>query len=885
MLLKHLAVNPLLREAQKRRGVDNIKKVLSPKDFALGCRDDYPQYTFNECENIYEKLFGILEFHEYKKEHGIFSLFHKIAKDALRLEGNGAVCRHSVLQTWRETVHIMGQSVFICAYMAYEDVKGKSNNVRTDFAFSPYASTDNIRLRNMLSLGMAENHFHLKGSAPAFLMSWVCLMNNIKGRDSKHGFNHESMKDLFFRAPTKDADLSLCRLIQIAAHIRIYLHQWLDGSINDSKIPYLVNQMLVRSDSWVANTQSLINAERFLSGANKYDYASKFEDPEKAYAPISGEHRFLYRMFFAIFNKKGVGKKETELVHLFFLVYLIAFIRLRAELVQCNNAVGFHNFAVYQYRKDVFLKKYPKYDLASVKMAFDSVLNQRFMRSLEARFTPSPDFSAFCRTLIGLEKMVGTSSGNSVSRTNIAKSFKMFSLQDIEKYLEDAKNSRRKQDVAFVLHLTKKPDDAFKKSTKQVLRNSRPIRSRHFFQQKKTYGPQIDNIIKVRGGNHPVSNRIYGIDAASNELYARPEVFAYLFRKLRYKSTVLQNQFLSDIPKPSLRITYHAGEDFFDIVSGLRAINEAILFMEFGHGDRIGHALALGIEPLDYYKIKDNKLFLSRQELLDNLVWLSYTLRKYGLFDSAVESHLTTHIQEHFRWLYRANVKLNSDNHTMGRDTYMSAWYLRGDNPAFYEHYAIKGEDNDKFKQKIAMAEPWDLMRDEKTAGIRDKDLQARQLMHHYHFDIEIRNVGNEIVEFDIPAGYANVVRALQDEMLREISVMGIGIETNPSSNYLIGTFKQYQKHPLLRFYNKHLQTIENPTQAFVSINTDDQGVFDTDLENEFALMASALENVTDDQGRLMYSEANILKWLDEIRQMGLEQSFALTHKHLTSGR
>ena len=70
----------------------------------------------------------------------------------------------------------------------------------------------------------------------------------------------------------------------------------------------------------------------------------------------------------------------------------------------------------------------------------------------------------------------------------------------------------------------------------------------------------------------------------------------------------------------------------------------------------------------------------------------------------------------------------------------------------------------------------------------------------------------------------------------------GIAIETNPSSNYLIGTIKKYDEHPIMRFNSRKLRKTERNMSLNVLINTDDQGVFDTLLENEYALMMLALK-------------------------------------------
>ena len=68
---------------------------------------------------------------------------------------------------------------------------------------------------------------------------------------------------------------------------------------------------------------------------------------------------------------------------------------------------------------------------------------------------------------------------------------------------------------------------------------------------------------------------------------------------------------------------------------------------------------------------------------------------------------------------------------------------------------------------------------------------------------------------------------------------------------------------------------LEQCPQIPVSINTDDQGVFSTYIENEYALMALALEKAVDKDGKRMYNRTMVYHWLDRIRTMGIEQSFA----------
>ena len=147
-----------------------------------------------------------------------------------------------------------------------------------------------------------------------------------------------------------------------------------------------------------------------------------------------------------------------------------------------------------------------------------------------------------------------------------------------------------------------------------------------------------------------------------------------------------------------------------------------------------------------------------------------------------------------------------------------------------------------------------------------------------YHYNPKVRAEGGRVQEFFVSKQYVKAVSELQKVLRKEIADCGIAIETNPSSNVLIGTFRQYEKHPMLQFFNKGLtrdsDVIEACPQIPISVNTDDQGVFSTSLENEYALIACALESVSDVMGNPLYKKSDIYEWLDNIREMGNEQSF-----------
>ena len=82
---------------------------------------------------------------------------------------------------------------------------------------------------------------------------------------------------------------------------------------------------------------------------------------------------------------------------------------------------------------------------------------------------------------------------------------------------------------------------------------------------------QADGILSMREFYQEEATRIHGIDACSNEMHCRPEVFGPVFRLLQF--------YERPVPKSKLRqlqATYHVGEDNYDIVDGLRAMRRMI---------------------------------------------------------------------------------------------------------------------------------------------------------------------------------------------------------------------------------------------------------------------------------------------------------------------
>lgn len=138
---------------------------------------------------------------------------------------------------------------------------------------------------------------------------------------------------------------------------------------------------------------------------------------------------------------------------------------------------------------------------------------------------------------------------------------------------------------------------------------------------------------------------------------------------------------------------------------------------------------------------------------------------------------------------------------------------------------------------------------------------------------------GEKVIEILVSRQMVQCVKEVQHKMQEWIVELGIGIEANPSSNFLISSLKLYEKHPIFSFYNLGLTNSEaelkNCPQIPVCINTDDQGIFSTYLEKEYALLALALEKAQDENGQKKYYRTMIYRWVDNVRKMGLNLCFA----------
>lgn len=781
----------------------------------------------------------------YSKETNLFNILLHFSSNKLYLYSLGPVCRYEKLLSWHEITRDFGEDLLVTSFLAAHDLR--SGYERKHFDWKCYLPTDSKELNAIFSRDMYDVHAHLGGSSLNFEINWLCLMNVLGGHENE--FRYFDAKKVYPSMSYKlqYSNRPLYVKVLCAAAIRLYL--FLDCFSEDWAGEIMAKLHIVN----LLRSHSLIEAQ-FHSGVVQeyidvmgYSKARKFYDEESdtksvpdyaimgkdnsLFAVLGGERRLMYQLFHKIYSGAYSDSKNTAL----FYIYLLVKEEVRREMVQMNSSLGFANFGEYQDRKSKFIEDNSIYDRLLPKMAIhlfkDDSRKQRYM---EARVAPKK-----------------TAKADAI--------YMQWNDACIMDKVYDKQNIIHPENYGYIFHFIKFKDTSY---NKRICDFSYVLTPRHS-SLRETVACQAKAIRQLVESNHDISKRIVGIDAANSEIFCRPEVFAQSFRYLSLPITC--NQTEGEIQR--LGMTFHVGEDFYDIIDGMRAVDEVLKFFHFSNGARLGHALALGTDVHRYYQEHAYRVNAPKQVLLDNAAWLYVQAERLGCC-SQILSYLREVYSVYFHQVYSMQKKLPDIF------TYYQSWLLRGDSP---EYYQTKGVPNAN-RTSNEMLDDWFRVALNYGKAIEDarNNSEAYELYYLYHFNIEVRKHGAESEVMRIKPEFRKIlldtIYGVQQSLLAEVERLHIAIECNPSSNYKIGEMKRYDEHPILKFNNRGLD-MPHPSHAIsVSINTDDAGVFATSLEREYSLMALALEKHNDSDHP--NSPRQIMDWLESVRLMSKEQVF-----------
>ena len=816
--------------------------------------------------------------------------------DTLITRAGGRYCfRYGFTDIWINTVRSIGEEIFVSSKAVLDDLRCNCNKPRMDWQYC--IEHDNFAIKKMLARdrGVSENHFHLRSSSPYFDISWIYLVNNVESVHYRRSVESIQSK-LLNPEPNYINDYSLVTVWRKAAALRKILYNIIEendfeecddrkkndpsankahrsqseendennteenadkkknnsSSSKNYSSPYQFANRILSCENCDTETGFVIEIQKYIASYlnnGRIDYAGREPLSESHIDFVSGERYIFYNCL----KKIILREEDYQRVGAYFFIYLMMKHRFYREMVQSNKRIGFHNFNEYQDRKGLFIPWEAEKNVA-IETIY-SVLESTKMHGFEMRIYPAEDVKTLSEDL------------------RLYKGAVKEAIDQIKD--EDLKKQYSKHPPCFfTLHFIKDTprECELKKCDYCALRN----RPRHSDLRDRLKN-QTNAIMSL---NERFFKDVKGIDAAGEEIKCRPEVFAVYFRRLLH--------YFRPDPKGfehfQLRATYHAGEDNYDLVDGIRAIFEALFFLDLRSGSRIGHATLLGNSPYQYYNKNRNPVAIPAQIFLDNIVWMYYFIKENAIVFE--ESALLIEFIKHNFNLYFNKVfgkalgstndifASNNSDSSSGSGYEMNDYYLsyllRGDDPELYH-------DPDFFLSDafpaLSFADGYRICQTHVKMNEARRSPRARYLYHLYQYNCEVKKAGEEPIYDKLPAYYIKAVDLIQQEMRRKLTYRDIGIETNPSSNRLISNFENMEDHPITVFYDDMLLNDSSRVQMNVSINTDDKSIFSTSLTNEYAYLEFYLEHKKKD-GKYAYSRYNILQWLNSIRIMGNEQSF-----------
>lgn len=804
-------------------------------------RHECSTYTLDQVRGV-AKMFSThwtcpgatIENVQYAEKPNIFNvLLHFVDGGMLHLEDDTPVCHWDGLLRWHNLTTQIGEDIMVCAYLAGHDIVTPNSSSRKNFNWSPCLRTDDAYLNMLLGMPLADIHAHLKGSSLNFDINWICLMNKIENREEVFNKLKEEVQSSHLNE--KGNGEGLYKKAVLAAAIRLYLLELLyfkESNLSDHLLKLFSDISEIEIISEANKLQSMIENIRQRIGKQYksmrdgetaiFDYAiinGVSVEKVDSFTLLSGERYLLYSFLRNIYNGAYEGPKIGYLLYL----YLVIKNEIRHEITQLNDSVGFSNFRIYEDRKLLFVKGHKQYESAAIHLAIkgffgDNDYNNRYH---EVRITPE-------------------NTGEKIIQ----------SIQKLDYAIESdlLKQDESQWNYKYIFHFIKKPDDL------------KSVECRHYDLRKEVKEQSFaiynyrNSLDQCHDGTY-LADRAVGIDAANSEIACRPEVFAQAFRFLRHHTIENDN-----LHRPhDLGVTFHVGEDYMDVVDGLRAVSEAISFLQLRKGDRIGHGLVLGVDVEEYYKSRNYTIAMPIQMMMDNMAWLYHYVK--GLKG---RSHILGGIKERFEECYR---KVYSDCIVPSINVYYNSMLLRGDSPECYN------EDGTMRNMGCDLVE-WNskAFNSDKACSKARELHEARKLYHQYHYHQEGKHNGAMYDEWEVNEGLISAISEIQQLMIDKVEEMGLAIECNPTSNLKIGEFDRYDEHPILKFNNNGLKIF--PKRALsVSINTDDKGVFATSIEREYALIVYAIVRHFRLNGSDI-SNAEVYDWLDRIRLNSLSQRF-----------
>ena len=791
------------------------------------------------------------------------------------------------VQVWNMLCCYMIPDVFIAAF-AVECQLG----IETLYGQKPYISLADKLFAKTLKKGVAENHLHFNAGFD-YETIWLNMMNLANLYQNYRTDNNikKEKRDMLWAAALFRILAANFLLSEIGQKERDRLKfiPWVKaiGGIEGLEVleclyPKAVQESIaekVRDWEWLG----AIIAEQERECEIDHLLATVYKD----YVELKTSSEFI--LLFEVFTYRKVCKEDDSFFRLF-LQYLRIKNEMFRDIQQSNLIPGLRHFQKYfDTAKRVEVSMAGKSGLALD--VFRVQAKQSCLKKLEIRIAPNVDmdkisgardssereyiWEAICKQLYEIfflyrrylfEGILGVRKTNEQMQREEREAQKgKFSFYDFAKEF-CAKNKQRIKHysaptLGIVFHLlkTENLENVSGYSCAKTIGKTGGLGLGHRLFARVAMSRITEVIEELRAAIPFMNEYIVGLDAASDENAMEPWMFAPAYNRMRSKERTkpvmwggiesIQQYFTIQ----NVGFTYHVGEDFRHIASGLRHVDEVIEQLHYKPGDRLGHALVLGSDIDKWYE--DNEIVaLPLGEHLDNLLWIWGKNVYDGLELSVQLERLEKKILEIAKEIYKSF----DDDLTvmMLYESYREKFINDHRNIVIRLNVGEDQGEKERHGYCKHSLEKCELAKKEWQLWDKNKLIYT-----NYCPVFEERR--NQVIRLSIAENELAVYKELQEYLLQKIEQIGIYVETNPTSNVTIGDIDDLRKHPIFRMNSLS----SNGHHVMVTVNSDDPVVFNTNVENELSYIYYAMEHGG-------YAKQDILEWIDKIRQNGIDASF-----------
>ncbi|MCK9374290.1 MAG: hypothetical protein M0P91_14000 [Sulfuricurvum sp.] len=432
-----------------------------------------------------------------------------------------------------------------------------------------------------------------------------------------------------------------------------------------------------------------------------------------------------------------------------FLLYLLILNHFNRLLVQQADQYGFDQFQKITFNQ---LREHTEEQYIKRFQQLEGMYGED-LRFLEARIAPKPNAAKMLKLLKTIISDYELYAYGLTSRPALSKEI------TVPKY--------KRMDMAITAHFVKAKDKP---------KNIHPCR---FYDLRQLTLKRQNALLAVWRKYRKVRQYLHGIDVAANELHTPPEVFAPLFKRMRKEGFV--------------HFTYHGGEDFIHLLSGIRTVYEAAYYLDLRSGDRIGHATAVGIFPTLWRERIGKTIRLTKGEWLDDMIFSYYLLSQEE--NTAQYLHIISYeIQRYGQEIF--------DTNDFTLENYVEFWKEKGQDP-LDEQFPIEGSR------------------------------YCKKLLHLYHHaDVYER----ARVKIEVPTSFFHdeIYTKLQEATIRYLNQKQIIIESMPTSNVRISFYKNHNEHHIFRWLGLEKDEKALKELPTIVLCSDDPGIFANNLRIDF---------------------------------------------------